>query len=410
MGQARLVVMSLLSAQFEKRFPGGAVIQANLTCRMDEFSITALFGPSGCGKTTILRCLAGLEQPEQGTIRVGAEPWIHAATGTHWSPQKRDVGFLFQEYALFPHLTVEQNVGFGLAHVSRVDRMRQVRNILDRFGLTGLGDRFPQQISGGQKQRVALARVLVRKPKLLLLDEPLSALDHQIREQVRLELRTLLADFGIPVILVTHDRVEALTLADQLIVLDQGRVLQADVPETVYNRPKSVAVARMMGIENLEPATILEQTPQGARIKVGTALLATSHKLPVDSNVESGVVACIHAEDVQLGSLSQSDNPENSWTASNRLLGRIQGVSPEGPFVRVLLFARKVATSPSESDHSKGEKPRPPQSLQDCGFSLTSLMTRPMWEQIGRTIGDMVVVTIPASAIHLISLEKTNHS
>ncbi|MDB5385834.1 MAG: potA [Planctomycetaceae bacterium] len=363
--------MSVLSAQFEKRFPQGAIIQADLSCQMNAFSITALYGPSGCGKTTILRCLAGLERPERGSIQAGPQRWLDAATNLCWTPQQRDVGFLFQEYALFPHLTVEQNVGYGLRHSSHQDRRRLTGEMLERFGLNGLGKRFPLQISGGQKQRVALARVLVRQPQLLLLDEPLSALDVQIRDQVRLELRRTLAEFQIPVFLVTHDRLEALVLADRIAILDQGRILQADTPDVVYRRPNSVAVARMMGVETIESARVVERHSQFITVEVGgMRLAATNTAISADQ-----IWICIRAEDVELGSTRNHtidvSGPVNQFAA------RIQGVTAEGPLFRIVL---------------------------NCGFEITSVLTRPNWERLNLKVGETVNVTIHPSAIHSVVL------
>ena len=221
----RLATMSeSLVARFERRFNGEPTIAADLTLAEDRFSITVLFGPSGCGKTTILRCLAGLDRPEAGSIHLGQRVWFDAEQRVCLSPQDRDIGFLFQEYALFPHLTVAENIGYSLGGVVAALRQQAIEEMLVRFDLQGLDQRFPRQISGGQQQRVALARALIRRPRLLLLDEPLSAPDAATREQLRSELRRLLAEFAIPVVLVTHDRLGAMAMADQVVVLDQGRV------------------------------------------------------------------------------------------------------------------------------------------------------------------------------------------
>lgn len=381
--------MNLLQAQFVKTFPSGTTIRAKLECEMNRFSISALYGPSGCGKTTILRCLAGLERPESGTIRIENEIWFDETSAIFRSPQQRDIGFLFQEYALFPHLNVEQNIAFGLAQLPRPERRHRVSEILVRFGLNGLEHRFPDQISGGQKQRVALARVLVRKPRLLLLDEPLSALDPQMRQQVRLELRDLLAQFDIPVFLVTHDRVEALTLADQLIVMDQGRILQSDQPSTIYQFPNSLAVARMMGVENIIPITSFSST-------AGVTEGVNSIEFQIDSvslwatgtiNGPSSVVACIRAEDIRITPFDQLAAPDGHQAASftaNRLTGNVRRVDIEGPLVSIRV---------------------------DVGFELASMMTRPEWENLHRGIGDEVLAWIKPSAIHFIDdFESTDHT
>jgi len=171
-----------LAAEFEKHFPGGTVIQVELRRPADAFSLTVLFGPSGSGKSTTLRCLAGLDRPERGTIRFGDEIWSDAGRGIFLPPQRRRIGYLFQDYALFPHLRVAQNIGYGLGKIAAAARRRRIEEITALLGLAGLEDRYPRQLSGGQQQRVALARALVCRPRLLLLDEPLSALDAPTRE------------------------------------------------------------------------------------------------------------------------------------------------------------------------------------------------------------------------------------
>jgi molybdate transport system ATP-binding protein len=373
--QPRLNAMTVLKAQFEKRFPLNAPIQAEFSCQMEAFSISVLYGPSGSGKTTILRCLAGLERPEQGSIQVGSQCWMEAQTNIHWSPQKRDVGFLFQEYALFPHLTVEQNISYGLKNRSRLERGRLSGEMLERFGLVGMGGRFPHQISGGQKQRVALARVLARRPQLLLLDEPLAALDIQIRDQVRRELRQMLADFAIPVILVTHDRVEALSLSDRLLVLDRGQILQNDAPDSVYRKPNSFAVAQMMGIETIQPAQIIERSAETAKLSIGGRMLVAADS-PITG---TEVLACIRAEDVQLAPANTDVDHVVATSVvkdhTTSLAVQVQSVVLEGPLVRVTL---------------------------ECGFPLTALLTRPHWDQLQLAAGKPATARIPASAVHLI--------
>jgi len=206
-----------LEADFVMCHRGGPLIRGALRVPMGRRFVVVLFGPSGAGKTTILRCLAGLERPVSGFIRVGDAVWFDAARGLCRTPQERDVGFLFQEYALFPHLTVVENIGYGLAGLPKAARREKVDSTLERFDLAGLADRRPRQLSGGQQQRVALARVLVRTPRLLLLDEPLSALDASLRGELRGELARVLDALNIPVVLITHDAAEAADLADVVL-------------------------------------------------------------------------------------------------------------------------------------------------------------------------------------------------
>ena len=211
-----------LKADFRLTHPRGPTIHGVLEMPAIRHNITVLFGPSGCGKTTVLRCLSGLERPEQGRIQFGDEVWFDAESKAHLSPQQRGIGFVFQDYALFPHLSVAENIGFGLHDLPKAERRERVEAILDRYGLTAHAHKRPRQLSGGQQQRVALARALLRRPRLLLLDEPLSALDTDLRESLRQDLCENLRSLDIPVILVTHDRAEAELIADRIVEMRTG--------------------------------------------------------------------------------------------------------------------------------------------------------------------------------------------
>ena len=208
----------------EKSFAAGPRIQCSLELPAEGASVTVLFGPSGAGKTTILRCVAGLERPDRGTIRFGDETWFDSARGIDLAPQERRAGLLFQDHALFPHLSVAANVAYGLGDLPAAERRRRVEETLALLRLDGLAERRPAQLSGGEKQRVSLGRVLAPRPRLLLLDEPLSALDAPTREALRGELRRLLSHVARPTLLVTHDRIEALALGDRIAVISDGRL------------------------------------------------------------------------------------------------------------------------------------------------------------------------------------------
>lgn len=214
-----------LSVEIEKRFPRGPLIRGRFVHPLDRFSVTALVGPSGCGKTTVLRCVAGLERPGSGNIRFDGEVWFDVPGGVNLTPQRRGIGYLFQEYALFPHLTVGENITFGLSKLPSAARCGRVAELLRMFQLEGLERRFPREISGGQQQRVALARTVAPQPRLLLLDEPLSALDAPTRTQLRGELKRLLSELRIPTVLVTHDPDEVTALADQVVTMPAGDVV-----------------------------------------------------------------------------------------------------------------------------------------------------------------------------------------
>jgi ABC-type Fe3+/spermidine/putrescine transport system ATPase subunit len=225
--------------------PVAAVDGVSLAVRRGE--VFSLLGPSGCGKTTLLRLIAGLDSPTSGTIR------IHGEDMTRVPAHRRPVNLVFQHYALFPHLTVEENVAFGLGYkgVPRSAHRERVGEALSLVRLTGMERRRPDQLSGGQRQRVALARALVLKPEVLLLDEPLAALDPNLRKEVQVELKALQRQLGITFLFVTHDQDEALALSDRLAVMSQGRVEQVGTPVEVFERPETELVARFLGAANV---------------------------------------------------------------------------------------------------------------------------------------------------------------
>ena len=209
----------VLDASIEKRFVGGPLIRGGFRCPADRLHVTVVAGPSGSGKTTLLRCIAGLERPDSGHVRFADETWCDVPARRFLPPQARGVGFMFQEPALFPHLSAADNVGYGLRTHPAADRRRIVADLLDRLGIAGLATRRPHELSGGEQQRVSLARTLAPRPRLLLLDEPLSALDPDLRADVRGQLRDWLADCRTPVVLVTHDRADADILADDVVTM-----------------------------------------------------------------------------------------------------------------------------------------------------------------------------------------------
>jgi spermidine/putrescine transport system ATP-binding protein len=262
-----------------KRFHGGkgaepvvAVDDLDLDIRDGEFF--SLLGPSGCGKTTTLRMIAGFEYPSAGSIRifgeeVGLEP-----------PNKRPVNTVFQSYALFPHMTIEQNIAFGLEmqDLPREEITRRVGEVIELVQMQGREQRKPKQLSGGQQQRVALARALVNHPKVLLLDEPLGALDLKLRQAMQLELKRIQEQVGITFVYVTHDQEEALTMSDRIAVMDGGRLLQVGDPQAIYDRPRTRFVADFIGDTNLVPATVLD--PTTARLPDGTTIRVASDRAP----------------------------------------------------------------------------------------------------------------------------------
>jgi len=229
-----------------------------------------LLGASGCGKTTLLRCIAGLESPTSGVIRFGQ------TDVTRMPPHKREAAMVFQSYALWPHLTVEQNIAFGLEErrVPRAEIKRRVAEALEMVRLPGFGSRSIDQMSGGQQQRVSLARALVVKPRCLLLDEPLSNLDAQLRVEMRREIRRIVKENGLTGIYVTHDQEEALAMADRLAILNQGRIGQIGTPEQIYRSPANAHVAHFIGETNLLHGEVMESLAGRAQVRTAAGVIA----------------------------------------------------------------------------------------------------------------------------------------
>ncbi len=244
-----------------KRFGDVVAVHETSLC-VERGEVLALLGPSGCGKTTLLRLVAGFERPDAGTVEVGGR--VVAGPGTWVPPERRRVGMVFQDYALFPHLTVAENVGFGLA---RRERGVRVPELLRLVGLDAHARRYPHELSGGEQQRVALARALAPRPELVLLDEPWSNLDGSLRESLRAEVADILRPLGVTIVLVTHDREEAFSLASRIALMRDGTILQAGPPEELYFAPRSRWAAEFVGAGNVLSGPVVDglvRTPVGA--------------------------------------------------------------------------------------------------------------------------------------------------
>ncbi len=356
----------VLSCDVAIRYVEGPQVAAAFEAPASGFSVSVLFGPSGAGKTTILRCLAGLERPE-GSIRWGGESWLDSARSVFLPPRERRLGFVAQDSALFPHLSVLGNVVFGLERMTRTERRRRGLELLALLGLEELADRLPAEISGGQRQRVALARALAPRPRLLLLDEPLSALDAPSRSRLRQDLRHTLRELAVPTVLVTHDRVEALQLGDRIVVLDGGRVKQVDDVRRVFDRPADPEVARIVGMETVASGFVVEIAGGLATVALGSARIVG----PAPEGLGAEAFVCIRAEDVMLE--REKGVPTS---ARNRLAGQVTALHPEEAMIRVAL---------------------------DCGFPLESLITRGACQELALAPGVAIIALIKASAVHLIS-------
>jgi iron(III) transport system ATP-binding protein len=244
---------------------GEQQVLRDLSFSLARGAIGCLLGPSGCGKTTVLRCIAGFEAPQEGEIRLGGR--VVSGPGVMLAPEKRRVGMVFQDYALFPHLPVGENIAFGLHRLPRAEREARVRELAELTGLSAALGRYAHEISGGQQQRVALARALAPRPELLLLDEPFSNLDVDLRERLSLEVRDIIRASGATAILVTHDQHEAFAMADEVGILHEGRIQQWDTAYNLYHRPANRFVADFVGQGVFLPATTV--SPRELEIELG---------------------------------------------------------------------------------------------------------------------------------------------
>ncbi len=334
-----------------------AVDRLDLAVEAGEF--LTLLGPSGCGKTTVLRMIAGLEIPDEGVIRIKGKTVFSSREGTYVPPGKRGIGLVFQSYALWPHMTVFENVAFGLQvqGVERKELADRVRSSLEYMRLQGMENRYPQQLSGGQQQRVALARMLVTRPSIFLMDEPLSNLDAKLRMEMRTEIKRLHWESQATTLYVTHDQNEALTLSTQVAVMNQGVLQQADSPQQLYRRPANLFVADFIGSPtiNLIPGKILREKE---RLVFRNEDLVLALR-PAEGLAEKEVTAAIRPEEI---GILPSGTEEG-------LRGEVYSVLPAGAEVIVqvkkgsLLFTVRVMGEASFQMGEKVELQFPPESL-----------------------------------------------
>jgi putative spermidine/putrescine transport system ATP-binding protein len=310
----------------QKTFAGTTAVEDfNLAAERGEF--VSFLGPSGCGKTTTLRMIAGFEYPTAGRIRIGD------ADITDQSPNRRNVGMVFQSYALFPNMTVAGNIGFGLKVRKRPKDAiaKRVEELLTLIHLEGRGGRYPYQLSGGQQQRVALARALAIEPQVLLLDEPLSALDAKIRVALRKEIRSIQRQLGITTVYVTHDQEEALSLSDRVVVMSEGRIEQIGTPSEIYNFPATPFVASFVGTLNLLNAKVVD--PAGGELEIEGQRIRAAKAVAASSGATVSVA--LRPESIELG--------ENGGT--NRFHGPLQDISFLGSIVRMRMGLGNDSTS-----------------------------------------------------------------
>ncbi len=282
-----------------KRF-GKVTAVDGVNLEIERGELVTLLGPSGCGKTTTLRCVAGLERPDQGDVKIDGRPMFSQG---FVPPARRGIGMVFQNYAVWPHMTVFMNVAYGLRiqRVPKEEVRRRVREVLEQVGLGGLEGRYPWQLSGGQQQRVALARALVKRPKALLFDEPLSNLDAKLREKMRFEIKELVRQWRLTAVYVTHDQAEAMVISDRIAVMNLGKIVQLGAPEEIYRGPVTSFVADFIGAMNFIPGHVAGRTEGGIRITVGSEAVITGSSLtPGNLRENEPVLVAVRPEDIEV--------------------------------------------------------------------------------------------------------------
>jgi iron(III) transport system ATP-binding protein len=316
----------------EKRYqthssePAGGVFGVSFEARTGE--MFTLLGPSGCGKTTTLRSIAGLEQPDLGLISLEGQPLYDASKRVNVPMYDRDIGMVFQSYAIWPHMTVFENAAYPLRvmrrnRLKRAELKKRVEGVLESVGLAQYQARSATLLSGGQQQRLALARALVRRPKLLLLDEPLSNLDAQLREQMRGELKRIQAEFGVTTIYVTHDQAEAMAISDRIVVLNKGRCAQIGTPDEIYDRPRSEFVANFIGRTNLFRGKLQNSVAPGQQGLVISPIGEICCRFPNRVDADKEVVFVVRPENVALARLEASADAGERNSLEGQIIGRV---------------------------------------------------------------------------------------
>jgi len=348
---------ALIVEDLGKSYDGSVGVIDNISFTLPPGSFFTLLGPSGCGKTTTLRCIAGLEQPQRGSIRLGSDVVFDAASRVNMPLDRRNFGMVFQSYAIWPHLTVFENVAFPLrvSQDRRYDKASiraMVDEALSTVGLAKLADRSATRLSGGQQQRVALARAIVRRPRLLMLDEPLSNLDAVLREEMRMELKRLQQQLGITTVYVTHDQSEALEMSDTIAVLNRGRLVQLGTPQELYFNPSDAFVAGFMGSPN-----ILGASPPGMIGGDGLAAVTLTDgrsivcRFPHPLNANEAVAVSVRAETINVVSPAVALREGH-----NRLPGTVITTGFQGEHVR---YAVDIGGAVLQATGSHREQFRP---------------------------------------------------
>ena len=356
-----------LTVDIERRHSRGPTIRAAFELDLAAGEVLALFGPSGSGKTTVLRCVAGLERPQAGSISADGVVWFDAGRGVSLPSQRRRVGYVPQGYALFPHLSVRANIGYGVIGVGRAERERRVARLIDAVGLGGLEGRRPSELSGGERQRVAVGRALATEPVLLLLDEPLSALDEATRADVRSALAETVRRAGTAALLVSHDPTDVLALADRVAVIVDGTIRQVGGADEVFLHPADGVVARLVGSDVLGFGMVSGSADGVVEVVIDEQRLIGIGEWPTGTRV----LVSVRPEEVLL----LDALPDGVGLSTRNVLpGRIRAMEPRGTLVLVTLGA---------------------------GVTVRSLVTRQAVADLGLSVGSPAVAAIKAPSVHL---------
>jgi molybdate transport system ATP-binding protein len=327
----------MLDVQLEKTLNVTSTSPFKLDLRFEARpGVLILFGASGAGKSLTLQLLAGLQTPDRGTIRAGGEALFDSFRQINVPVRQRCVGFVFQNLALFPHLNTRQNVAYGLTHISAAERRQRVGAMLEKLKINSLADRSPQTLSGGEQQRVALARALVTRPRMLLLDEPLSALDLSIKRSIVADLQRINQEQRIPILYVTHDRSEALSLGERVLLLESGRVVAEGKPLDVLTQPVKESVANLTGVENLFDVRVVGRNPERGTLTCdagGCRLEIPYGDWPIDQPLRVGL---------RSGDILLAVSPPAGLSAQNILPGRIQQIDATDYEVRLQVNCGKI--------------------------------------------------------------------
>jgi molybdate transport system ATP-binding protein len=360
----------MLDARIKKTFGAGNGDGLTIDVRVKAAGgITVLFGPSGAGKTSILRAIAGIITPDEGRIALGNDTYFDSAAGIRLPMQQRKVGYVFQNHILFPHLTAEQNVLYGIRKKARHSARQRAQELFSMLGISKTADRYPQLLSGGEQQRVALARALASDPMIMLLDEPLSAVDMATRSRLLEEISAIQRRSGIPFLYVTHNHKEALRLGDTMLVLDEGKIVQEGIPLEIFNAPQTALVSRVVGAENIFIGKVLHHQFEDGL----TTMEIESCRLEVPLNdfpLGSQITIRIRSEDIIV-----SRERLTQTSARNVLQGTVKNIISDVDKTELVVF---------------------------CGIDFKVSITPAAMRQLGLEIGSAVCLLIKARSIHLL--------